>query len=141
MLDPGLLRLNRNPQFDRAQDSPFAALRVLYLFRFAGPEQSANSARTMTIMYDVVSHLSPPLYGRRMAHTHEERVEPFFAGSPEAAAPIWLWRLSEVEAENDFAPGVFPAPSSGRRDRYRPADSLHAPGRPPGRARAVDHGH
>jgi hypothetical protein len=51
----------------------------------------------MPVKFDVVAHFSPPIAGRRMAHTREERVEHVFAETPEAAARIWLWRLSEVE--------------------------------------------
>lgn len=51
----------------------------------------------MPIRYDVVAHFSPPVNGRRMAHTRQERVEAVYAETPEAAARVWLWRLSEVE--------------------------------------------
>jgi hypothetical protein len=67
----------------------------------------------MPIKYDVVAHFSPQVNGRRMAHTREERVEHVFAETPEAAARIWLWRLSEVERRATvrlvvFAPALHP---------------------------------
>jgi hypothetical protein len=67
----------------------------------------------MPIKYDVVAHFSPQIQGRRMAHTREERVQHVFAETPEAAARMWLWRLSEVERQATVRLVVFaPKPHS-----------------------------
>lgn len=51
----------------------------------------------MPIRYDAVAYFSPPVNGRSRSHSREPRVDGLYAETPEAAARMWLWRLSEVE--------------------------------------------
>lgn len=61
----------------------------------------------MPLRFDVVAYFSPPVNGRDRAHTREPRVEGVYAETPEAAARIWLWRLSEVERKATVRLVVF----------------------------------
>jgi hypothetical protein len=64
--------------------------------------------------YDVAAYFSAPVNGRDRAHTREPKEPGVYAETPEAAARMWLWRLSEVEREATvrlvvFAPVPKPA--------------------------------